>query len=341
MPAAKPRPPFLRLACCAWLIFGVSANVDAQSLLGVNLAGAAFSPNALPGIYGQDFVYPTGQEISYFTAHGMNVFRLSLLWERLQPRLQGPLDPAELTRLTTFIANAEAHSAAVIIDIHNYGMYRGTLIGDPGVKSADFADLWARLAQQFGGDDHILFGLMNEPKQPDAAAWQAIVQNAINAIRATGARNRILVPGIGWDSAQGFANMSASTLGHLTDPKHHIVYEVHQYFDADSSGTSDDCIAPEAAIARLSPFTEWLKSEHQSGFLGEFGVSRRPECLAVLARVTAYLAANADVWSGWTYWAAGPVWGDYMFTLEPASGIDRPQIKILRKYLRQAAAGPA
>jgi endoglucanase len=340
MPAAKPRLPFLRLICCAWLIFGAGAAARAQSLQGVNLAGAAFSPNALPGIYGQDFIYPTDQEVTYFTAHGMNVFRLSLLWERLQPRLQGPLDPAELTRLITFVSTAEAHNAAVIIDIHNYGMYRGTLIGDPGVKSADFADLWARLARQFGGDGHILFGLMNEPKQTDAAAWQAIVQDAVDAIRAAGARNRILVPGIDWDSAQGFPSISAATLGDLTDPQHDLVYEVHQYFDADSSGTSDDCIAPDAAIARLSPFTEWLKSKHQSGFLGEFGVSRRPACLAVLARVTAYLAANADVWSGWTYWAAGPVWGDYMFTLEPASGIDRPQMKILQTYLRQTA-GPA
>lgn len=42
---------------------------------------------------------------------------------------------------------------------------------------------------------------------------------------------------------------------------------------------------------------------------------------------------NADVWLGWTYWAAGPWWGDYMYTLEPSDGKDRPQMGIISKYL--------
>jgi endoglucanase len=324
----------------AWALFAINGGgtAVAKTLRGVNLAGAAFSANALPGVYGQDFIYPNDQEVAYYTLHGMNVFRLSLLWERLQPVLGGPLDPAELGRLKNFIASAEADRASVIIDIHDYGMYRGMLIGQAGVSSADFADLWALLARQFGQDGHVLFGLMNEPKQQDAANWQSIVQNAVDAIRANGARNRILVSGIGWDSAQGFAATSGATLGHVTDPDHNLVFEAHEYFDADGSGTSDQCIAPDAAIARLAPFTQWLKAQHRLGFLGEFGVSRRPECLAVLDRITAYLSANADVWSGWTYWAGGPIWGDYMFTLEPLNGVDRPQMKVLQTFLGPAGA---
>jgi endoglucanase len=322
----------LRLLLCALpaLICGAA---PAKTLRGVNLAGAAFSANKLPGVYGYDFIYPNDQEIAYYTQHGMNVFRLSLLWERLQPTLGGPLDPAELGRLKTFIASAESHGASVVIDVHNYGMYHGTLIGQPGVSGADFADLWVRLGHNFGNDSHVLFGLMNEPKQPDAAAWASIVQQTINAIRAAGARNLILVPGIGWDSAQGFPARNGPTLGQVTDPDDNLRFEVHEYFDPDGSGTSDQCVSPEAAIARLAPFTDWLHARHLLGFLGEFGVSRRPECLAVLKRVTAYLTANEDVWSGWTYWAGGPVWGDYMYTLEPENGAERPQMKVLDQYL--------
>ena len=30
-----------------------------------------------------------------------------------------------------------------------------------------------------------------------------------------------------------------------------------------------------------------------------------------------------------TYWAGGPWWGDYMFSIEPQNGIDKPQMAIL------------
>jgi len=39
------------------------------------------------------------------------------------------------------------------------------------------------------------------------------------------------------------------------------------------------------------------------------------------------------VWIGFTWWAAGPWWGEYMFTLEPKQGVDRPQMRLLLPYL--------
>ena len=46
-----------------------------------------------------------------------------------------------------------------------------------------------------------------------------------------------------------------------------------------------------------------------------------------------HLKANHDVWEGWTYWAAGPRWGDYRFTVEPtADGRDRPQMAVLQEH---------
>jgi endoglucanase len=43
--------------------------------------------------------------------------------------------------------------------------------------------------------------------------------------------------------------------------------------------------------------------------------------------------AHADVWQGATYWAGGPWWGDYMYSIEPINGHDRPQMDILQHYL--------
>ena len=51
-----------------------------------------------------------------------------------------------------------------------------------------------------------------------------------------------------------------------------------------------------------------------------------------------YVEANSDVWLGWTWWAAGPWWGNYMFTLEPTnlgqpSQADRPALGVLQQHL--------
>jgi len=336
---ARLRSALVCLALNAMALCAATNSNAAPALQGVNLAGPGFSPEVLPGVYGQNFIYPTDQEIRYFTASGMNIFRISVLWERLQPALYGPLDGAELARLTAFIAAAEAAHATVVIDVHNYGYYRGVLIGPGGVDSAAFADLWTRLAKRFGRDNDVAFGLMNEPKQPDADNWRAIVQRAVSAIRLTGAKNLILVSGTDWDGAQSFALVSGASLGMVKDPQNRLIFEVHQYFDRDSSGTSDRCVGPGQAVARLAPMTQWLRARHAQGFLGEFGVSRRPQCLVVLDSVLYYLRANADVWRGWTYWAAGPFWGDYMFSIEPANGADAPQMQVLKKYLPASSAG--
>lgn len=309
----------------------------AQTYKGVNLAGAAFSPAVLPNIYGQNFVFPTPGEITYFTAKGMNIFRISILWERLQPRLNGRLDTDQLARLTAFIAAANLHHAAVIIDIHNYGEYRGVAIGQSPVTDAAFADLWRRIATVFGRDDNVLFGLMNEPQLADTGSWKIALQRAIDAIRETGAKNAILVYGTQWDSAAGFPSVSGAALSGLNDPDHGLIFEVHQYFDMDSSGTQPSCVAATQAIERLAPFTQWLRQNHARGFLGEFGVSPQPQCLAVLNGVLSYLKANGDVWSGWTYWAAGPLWGDYMFSIEPDPAKPHAQMQVLAKYLTPPA----
>lgn len=319
------------------MLFCMIGAAGAQTFKGVNLAGPGFSPDHLPGIYGQDYIFPSNAEITYFTSHGMNIFRLSILWERLQPKLNGPLNADEISRINSFVAESNAHGASVIIDLHNYGSYRGVSIADSPSLKAGFADVWARLAQQFGRNGKVLFGLMNEPQIATPQDWRAEVQGAIDAIRKTGAINRVLVSGTKWDGAEAFPAVSGDTLGALNDPKHRLIFEVHQYFDQDSSGTSDICIDETQALARLAPFTEWLRQTGRQGFLGEFGLSRRPECLVELNFVVDYLRKNADVWLGWTYWAAGPAWGDYIFTIEPDNGVDRPQMLVLEKYLTPPA----
>ena len=49
------------------------------------------------------------------------------------------------------------------------------------------------------------------------------------------------------------------------------------------------------------------------------------------------MSKNSDVWLGWSYWAGGPWVGNYMFSVEPANNVDKPQMQVLRDvYKRQA-----
>lgn len=308
-------------------------NVSAAKaavLPGINLSGAEFAAGKLPGRDNWDYMFPKPEEISYFASHGMKLFRLPVLWERIQPTLSGPLDPGTLAHIHQFAAQVRQSGGATILDIHSYGQYRGQLIGSDAVPPAAFTDLWRRLAKEFRHDSSVLFGLMNEPKVKSATDWAATEQLAISTIRRAGAKNRILVSGVNWDGAHNFPQTNGAALAGLHDPAHKLIFEAHQYFDHDSSGTSDQCVPVSEVDGRLSPFADWLKAHHARGLLGEFGVGRNPQCLADLQEAMRYISSTAPVWFGWTYWAGGPLWGDYMFTADPAKdGSDRPQMKVL------------
>jgi Ca2+-binding RTX toxin-like protein len=42
---------------------------------------------------------------------------------------------------------------------------------------------------------------------------------------------------------------------------------------------------------------------------------------------------HTGAWQGVTYWAGGPWWGNYMFSIEPQNGVDKPQMTILVQHL--------
>ena len=46
-----------------------------------------------------------------------------------------------------------------------------------------------------------------------------------------------------------------------------------------------------------------------------------------------YMMENADVVVGWLWWAGGPKWGDYVFSLEPKGGVDAPYVARLAPHL--------
>ncbi|BDI32267.1 cellulase [Capsulimonas corticalis] len=307
---------------------------------GVNLAGGEFgAPKAgVAQVYGKNFVYPSTSEFDYFASHGVNVIRLPIHWEVLQPEMNKPLDPVELSRLQAVVKDALKHRLVIILDPHNYARYYDKIVGTPDVPAAAFADFWSRLSATFQDDPRVWFGLMNEPHDMPASQWLGDANAAIAAIRKTGAKNLILVPGVRWTGAgswlDGDADANGAVMLGVKDPKNHYVYEVHQYLDVDGSGTHKEVVSPTIGVERLQKFTEWCRQHHQRAFLGEVAVAASPEGEAAIENMLTDMEKNRDVWVGYSWWAAGPWWGDYMFTLEPKDGVDRPQMGYLKAHLQ-------
>lgn len=141
-------------------------------------------------------------------------------------------------------------------------------------------------------------------------------QAAINGIRGAGASSQyIAVEGNvytgawTWTTAKGTdGKTNAETMGNLTDPQNMILYEMHQYLDEDGSGTSETCVSETVGRERLQDATKWLQDNGKRGLLGEYAGAANPTCQAAVESMLTYLDANAAVWSGALWWAAGPWW---------------------------------
>ena len=346
----------LLIGLISWMLaLPVSAAVI--KFAGVNLAGAEFGQNLLPGTYGQQYIYPNQQEVDYFRNRGMNIIRLPFRWERLQPATNAALNSDELNRLHTFVSATTAKGIYIILEPHNFARYYPDtanfqssaqgLIGSYYPDSV-FADFWSRIANIYKTNALVIFNLMNEPNSMPTEQWVGAANAAIAAIRVAGATNIIHVPGNQWSGAHAwtadyYGTPNSTAMLNIVDPANNTVFEVHQYLDSDSSGTTTNIVNASIGVTRISAFTSWLRNNNKRGFLGEFAVANSTVGGGAtqigdeaLTNMLSYIAANADVWEGWAWWAAGPWWNNYMFTLEPANlsaPVDRPAMTVLRSFI--------
>ena len=74
-------------------------------------------------------------------------------------------------------------------------------------------------ARSYAVVTHYGSGIMNEPHDiPDIATWVDSVQFVVNAVRAAGSQNFLLLPGSSWSSAQAFPTEAGPLLVKVTDP---------------------------------------------------------------------------------------------------------------------------
>ncbi|GAA4029072.1 hypothetical protein GCM10022281_05240 [Sphingomonas rosea] len=280
-------------------------------MIGINISGAEFG-GGIGGNNDSQYHWPTLSELQYYQARGVDLVRIPFSWERMQPNAWGALSTTELGLLKTLLSNAATLGMDVIIDLHNYGRYYGNAIGaSNGPSAAQFADFWAKLASEVKGYSSLVgYDLMNEPHDmPTATAWKDAAQTAVNAIRTVDTVHNVYVEGNAWSGAHSWQQYNADFF--INDPAGRLIYQAHQYFDRDSSGTysgsyDQEGAYPTVGVDRLKPFVDWLNANGLKGMIGEFGApSNDPRWLEVTKNAVAYMNANGLVgtaWGGGTWW---------------------------------------
>jgi endoglucanase len=308
----------------------------APTYFGVNLSGGEWDTS---GTY-----FPSNNTVNYFLGKGFNIIRLPFLWEGLQPTLGQPFAPiyfGYIDRLVYQITNAGAY---VILDPHNYARYpyNGQVIGSSSsVTTQDYATFWGMLAAIYKNNSHVFFGLMNEPNTMATELWLTDANAAIAAIRQAGATNLILVPGNAWTGAHSwtqnwYGTANSVVMLNVSDPINNFVFEVHQYFDTNYSGTSPDCPDLTAGTSTFTAFIAWAQQNNYKAYLGEFAGGYNSNCSIVINNCLTLLNSN-DVFIGWNWWAGGDYWGNYILSIQPTGTypnyVDSPFLAWLKPFM--------
>jgi endoglucanase len=196
--------------------------------------------------------------------------------------------------IRTYVNLLNANGMVAILDLHwTDGTYAGPSSAcasaqarclKPMPDAAQAIPFWTSVAQAFKGNDAVMFDLFNEPfperaARNEAGGWQcwlhggscpgigyqvAGMQDLVNAVRGTGARNVILLSGL------AYSNDLTGWLANLpTDPAHNLAASWHSYnFNACSNVTCWTAqIAPVIAQVPLVA-GEIGENDCASGYIG-------------------------------------------------------------------------
>jgi hypothetical protein len=197
-----------------------------KGLIVVGLAAAASSRPLLNPVFrkiAQDFSMDTVLAIQQFGADSVrfNVSQVNL------DSQSSFYDAGYAAQILSYVQQTRALGLTVLVEINDEQPHE---TGRLGMPSDATGRAWKRLAPLFAPDLGIMLGAYNEPTNPgasssDLAAWQSAYNSVVATIRATGAKNVIII-----DGPQSAKNLSPAALSYLvTDNAHNLVYGVHPF----------------------------------------------------------------------------------------------------------------
>lgn len=297
---------------------------------GINRAGMEYG-NDWDGWTGQTYYeMPSSTQISaelaYYKSKGFNLIRLPISWERLQHTLTGPLNTAYSTGMMNYINLATAQGFTLVLDLHNYNRYATgafdsagnqtvsyvqRVIGDGTLTVAHLADVWTKLANLVKTNPKVILNLMNEPHDlpMTSTTWFSGIQTVINAVRATGSTQLILVPNtrasdVGhWHTwAPGGGPLDSVAALAITDSANNYAFDMHSYYP-EGYGSNDE----SSYGAQLTAVTNWARTHGKKLFLSEMGIpTQQSYAQAQITNALTFMNNNSDVWVGWSPWDLAP-----------------------------------
>jgi len=221
-------------------------------LLGVNRSSAEFACVQGKGIW--DSPQPDQATVNAMKAWNIHAVRIPLNEDCWLGTFGTPSGSEYQTAVKAYADLLVANGINPILDLHwSHGVYTGTSTACSDVNAtcqkpmpdAQYApQFWTSVANTFKGNNAVLFDLFNEP-YPDAAnnwqdataAWKCLrdggtctgisyqvagMQSLVNAVRATGATNVLLVAGLTWtnDLTQWLAYKPTDSAGNIVASWH-------------------------------------------------------------------------------------------------------------------------
>ncbi len=258
---------------------------------------------------GGDIIGPDGKP---FVAHGVNVNGYRWVWDR------STVDDLNLIRrcwnfnlvrvdnvisadygdrgwththtnddLDAIVAAFTARHIVVMLEAHD-----AVQLVDEG-HGAEVAAWWQRAAERYRANPYVWFNVANEPgrnvEAPPTRDWLDFTRSLVAPIRATGARNLIVVDGASWgqDAAGGgtatvdSARSALLTFGpELVAGQAGIVFSVHAWEQWNDGGT-----------ARLDDFFERVRKVAPV-IVGEYGTHNNSDATPAARAVVAVTSAR-------------------------------------------------
>ncbi|MGW2718574.1 cellulase family glycosylhydrolase [Streptomyces sp. NPDC001492] len=256
----------------------VDADGRNRRLLGVNRSGGEFMCVQGRGIWDGPVDDAALRAIADWKANTVRIPLNEECWlglSTVKPEYAGAHYIAAVKDLVTM---AEAHGLTPVLDLHwTYGQYTGNSAGCSDVHATcqkPMPDMqytpsfWSSVASTFKADPAVVFDLFNEP-YPDRAtstttqAWQcwkdggtcpgigyqvAGMQDLVDAVRGTGARNVVMAGGLAYSN-----DLGQWLTYRPTDPTGNLVaaYHVYNFNSCANESCWNSTLAPVAAQVPL------------------------------------------------------------------------------------------
>lgn len=256
----------------------VDTSGATRRILGVNRSGAEFMCVQGYGIFDGPVDDASVAAIADWKANAVRIPLNEECWlglDNIKPEYGGDNYRAAIKELVTKV---KAHGMTPILEMHwSYGRYTGNSAGCADVHAtcqkpmpdARYApDFWASVASTYKDDPTVVFDLFNEP-YPDRAtsntaqAWAcwkdggtcpgidyevAGMQDLVDSVRATGAKNVILAGGLAYsnDLGQWLAHRPSDPAGNLA-----AAWHVYNFNTCSTESCWDSTLGPVAAQVPL------------------------------------------------------------------------------------------